>query len=151
MNKKIKTLILLTFITLPLISEPLSVTAASEPEVIESPLGEFNPENPSQTIPLEEGNIPADVIKITVTPSGFEPSEFTVKAGEVVSITVTGVDATHVFKFESPELSNVAIGVANGETRGISFIAPEEPGDYVFYCDVPGHRARGEQGVMHVE
>jgi len=107
MNKKIKTLILFTFITLPLISEPLSVTAASEPEVIESPLGEFNPENPSQTIPLEEGNIPADVIKIKATPSGF-------------------VDATHVFKFESPELSNVAIGVANGETRGISFIAPEE-------------------------
>ncbi|MCD6097053.1 cupredoxin domain-containing protein [bacterium] len=123
----------------------------SEPEVIESPLGEFNPEDLSQTAPLEEEEIPEDVIKIKATPSGFEPSEFTVKAGEVVSITVTGVDATHVFKFESPELSNVAIGVANGETRGISFIAPEEPGDYVFYCDVPGHRARGEQGVMHVE
>jgi len=78
------------------------------------------------------------VIKIKATPSGFEPSEFTVKVGEVVSIAVTGVGATHVFKFESPELSNVAIGVANRETRGISFIAPKEPGDYVFYCDVPG-------------
>jgi uncharacterized cupredoxin-like copper-binding protein len=36
------------------------------------------------------------------------------------------------------------------ETRAITFQAPE-PGEYEFYCDVPGHEARGEVGTMIVE
>ena len=122
----------------------------TEPEMIEAPLGEFNPENINQTPPLVEEQIPAAVIKIRATTTGFEPNEFSVKAGKPVSLAITGVDATHVFKFNDPSLSNVAVGVANGETRGISFVAPSQTGDYSFYCDVPGHQARGEAGVMHV-
>jgi len=130
--------------------EPAPVEEPPAPEMVESPLGEFNPETPHQTGPLAEEEVPEEAIKLRATTTGFEPSEFSVKAGSVVSLTVTGVDATHVFKFEDPSLANVAVGVANGETRGISFVAPDKPGDYAFYCDVPGHRARGEEGVMHV-
>ena len=85
-----------------------------------------------------------------VTKRGFLPDNFTVKAGQVVILVVKGVDATHVFKFSDPSLKGIAIGVAKGESRGIVFNAPDKPGNYTFYCDVPGHQARGERGVMHV-
>ena len=129
-------------------SDTATGTIAPLPTQMDSPLGSFNPWSPNQTPPLSE--IPPGVIQIGVSASGFNPNEFRVVSGYVVSLTVTSLDEwTHVFKFEDSTLSGVAIGLSSGETRGISFIAPA-PGDYTFYCSVPGHRERGEIGVMHV-
>ena len=130
---------------------PAEIPAEPEvPETEQAPLGEFNPEAPVQTMPLAAEEIPEAVIRLEMSVSGITPPEFTVKPGENVSLVITSLDSTHVFKFEDPVLSKVAVGLAREETRGISFKAPAEKGDYVFYCDVPGHRARGESGVMHV-
>ena len=90
-------------------------------------------------------------VKLNVSASGFEPKEFDVNAGQMVTLSVSSGDMTHVFKFDAPELQNVALGLASNETRAIAFKAPAGKGDYSFYCDVPGHRARGETGVMHVK
>jgi len=109
-----------------------------------------SPEAPKQSRSLSEKEVPEDAVKLTLTASGFEPSEFTVKAGDVVTLSLTSGDRTHVFKFDDPSLQGVAIGVASNETRTITFKAPSK-GDYTFYCDVPGHRGRGETGVMHVK
>jgi uncharacterized cupredoxin-like copper-binding protein len=109
-----------------------------------------SPEAPKQSRALAEEEIPSEAIKLSVSAAGFEPNEFTVKAGEPVTISVTSTDKTHVFKFDAEVLRAVAVGVAGGETRAITFNAPEA-GDYTFFCDVPGHRGRGETGVMHVK
>lgn len=109
------------------------------------------PENPYQSAPVSGGEVPTDFIKMTVSAEGFAPSRFAVPAGGSVGISLTSGDHTHIFKFENPSLKNVAVGVGPGETRLIEFYAPTEKGEYVFYCDVPGHRARGEEGVMVVE
>ena len=102
--------------------------------------------------PGEEKNLPKETVKLTVTASGFTPNEFTVKAGSTIDLAVSSGDQwTHVFKFDDPILQSVALGLAGGETRMITFKAPAGKGDYSFYCDVPGHRARGETGVMHVK
>ena len=115
-----------------------------------SPLGEFEIENPKMTIPLVKAEIPEEVIQLTISSSGFEPKEFTVKSNQPISLTLTSLDTgTHILKFDNPELEKIQIAVA-GTTRGISFIAPEV-GDYVFYCSIPGHRETGEAGIMHVE
>ncbi|MBU4370126.1 cupredoxin domain-containing protein [Patescibacteria group bacterium] len=109
-----------------------------------------SPEAPKQSRALDETEIPASAVKLTVTANGFSPSEFTVKPGQAVTLSVTSGDKTHVFKFDDNALQAVAVGVAGGETRAITFNAPTA-GDYTFYCDVPGHRGRGETGVMHVK
>ena len=102
--------------------------------------------------PGEEKNLPGESIKLTVTASGFTPNEFTVSADSMVNLAVSSGDQwTHVFKFDDPSLQNVALGLAGGETRMITFKAPAAKSDYSFYCDVPGHRGRGEQGVMHIK
>jgi uncharacterized cupredoxin-like copper-binding protein len=59
-------------------------------------------------------------------------------------------DSTHIFKFKDDALKAVAVGIAPGETRAITFQTPG-PGEYEFYCDVPGHEGRGEAGIMIVE
>ena len=109
-----------------------------------------SPDAPKQSRSLSEEEIPETAVQLTVSASGFVPNEFDVKAGDVVTLSVTSADRTHVFKFDDASLQGVAVGIAGNETRAITFKAPAV-GDYTFYCDVPGHRGRGETGVMHVK
>jgi len=109
-----------------------------------------SPDAPKQSRSLSDAEVPETAIQLTVSASGFSPNEFDVKSGDVVTLSVTSADRTHVFKFDDASLQGVAIGVAGNETRAITFKAPVK-GDYTFYCDVPGHRGRGETGVMHVK
>lgn len=112
----------------------------------------MSPDAPQQTPPITKDELPASVIKLDVTSSGFTPSSFEVKKGEPVTFSLTSADSsTHVFMFDSPELAAVAIGVGPGETRAITFNAPSTAGEYSFRCDVPGHSSRGETGKMIVK
>jgi len=121
-----------------------------EPVIAMAPLGEFEIENPKMTVPLKKAEISEEVIQLTVSSTGFEPKEFTVKTGQPISLTLTSLNkGTHILKFDSPELERIQIAIA-GTTRGISFIAPDA-GDYVFFCSIPGHRESGEEGIMHVK
>ncbi len=98
-----------------------------------------SPDAPQQSSPIGEGEIPQDSINILATrDGGYVPSEFTVRSGDLVTLSVTaGDERVYVFKFRDPSLSAVAIGVGPGETRSIRFNAPSS-GEYEFYCDVPG-------------
>ena len=111
-----------------------------------------SPEAPQQSDPIEdEAAVPATAIKLTVSAQGFSPSSFEVDAGEAITLSVTSVDEfTHVFAFKDTSLSAVAVGLAPGETRAITFNAPDQEGEYTFFCNVPGHEGRGEVGTMIV-
>ena len=124
------------------------LTPAGEP--VDNTALPGSPDAPKQSRSLSEEELPEKAIQLTVSASGFVPNEFDVKSGDVVTLSVTSADRTHVFKFDDASLQGVAIGVAGNETRAITFKAPVK-GDYTFYCDVPGHRGRGETGVMHVK
>lgn len=109
-------------------------------------------EAPKQTAPVSKDQLSESVIQLGVSAAGWDPAEFTVKAGAPVSISITSTDSfTHVFMFDDAALSAVAVGVSPGETRAITFNAPTTPGEYAFHCDVPGHKARGEVGKMIVQ
>ena len=122
----------------------------SSGEIVNNEALPGSPDAPKQSRSLAEGEVPKDAVTLNITAGGFEPDEFTVKSNSVVTLSATSGDRTHVFKFDDPGLQGVAIGIAGGETRAITFKAPSS-GDYTFFCDVPGHRGRGETGVMHVK
>lgn len=131
------------------VSEPSEVPAWY---VSGEPTDWQNPEKPESSLPLEEKGIPEEAVKMGVTAQGFSPSSFEVRKGEKIFLAVTSQDEwTHVFKFKDESLVKVAVGVAPGETRAITFYAPSESGEYEFFCDVPGHEARGEKGKMIVK
>jgi plastocyanin len=107
---------------------------------------------PRQTDVIPVNELPSSAIKLTVTEKGFFPKEFTVKAGESTTLSLTSGDSqTHILKFDSASLSAVAIGVETKQTRAITFNAPKTPGEYSFYCMVLGHASRGEAGKMIVK
>jgi plastocyanin len=79
----------------------------------------------------------------------FEPSELSAKAGDV----------TVEYDNPSPVQHSVAIE-AGSETLAESEIGTEatltasaelDPGEYVFYCTVPGHREAGMEGTLTVK
>ncbi|HXF44060.1 MAG TPA: cupredoxin domain-containing protein [Candidatus Paceibacterota bacterium] len=135
--------------TSPVTAEGEVITDSGNPVRLDVTPG--TPEAPQQSNPISREILPESAIQIEVSDQGFSPTTFTVKAGEAVTLSLTSVGSqTHVFKFENPSLKAVAIGVGPEETRAITFNAPTA-GSYAFYCDVPGHRSRGEEGVMMVE
>jgi plastocyanin len=110
------------------------------------------PEAPTQSFITSEEDLPESVIKMRITPTSIEPAEFSVNPGQAVALSVTAAgDATEIFRFDDPSLKAVAVGVAPGKTRVITFNAPTEEGEYTYYSDVANHRARGAEGVMIVE
>ncbi len=120
-------------------------------EVAKNDVTPGTPEAPQQSNPVSPEALPSAAIKLSVSASGYSPNQFTVKAGAPVTLSVTASDSqTHIFMFDDASLSAVAVGVAPGETRAITFNAPTKKGDYTFKCDVPGHAGRGETGKMVV-
>jgi len=105
---------------------------------------------PSQT--LTEEQIPEEALVINISrEAGFEPQQFRVKPGQVVTIALTSIDnSVHGFRFTDKILTAVAVSVNPGETRAITFKAPEMLGEYAFHCTAPGHKRKGEIGSMIV-
>jgi len=114
----------------------------------------MSPEAPQESLPItDKSTITSDAISIKVTAMGISPKEFRVKASAVTHLLVSSGDQfTHLFKFQDPSLSAIAVGIGPGDpTRLMTFNAPAKRGEYQFICDVPGHVGRGELGKMIVE
>lgn len=132
---------------------PQNQTATEiQPPIIQQPPAPAPPSRPYQSAPIQKEEVPSTAIKLVVSSEGFFPSVFMVKAKQKVTLAVTSGDTqTHIFKFEDESLSDVAVGLGPKETRTIEFFAPKKAAEYLFYCDVPGHKGRGEIGKMIVE
>ena len=71
----------------------------------------------------------------------FEPDHLTATAG-VIHIVLDNTGATtHTLVIDGQDFK-----LTNDDSGDIDLAA----GDYVFYCDVPGHRAAGMEGALTV-
>jgi hypothetical protein len=105
---------------------------------------------PVQSGVADEAAIPAGAIKISGVAGGFEPKEFTVKAGEEITLAlISRIDLPVVLTFYNPNMAAVAIGCGPQEARWVTFKAPTTPGEYIFKNDVIGHST--ETGRMIVK
>lgn len=97
----------------------------------------------------ESSDVAEDARRIEVTASSFEfdPDEIRVEAGEDLAIVLTSTDIIHDFTIDELDAHVSADG---GETEEGGFTA-DEPGEYTFYCTVPGHRDAGMEGTLIVE
>ncbi|MFA5024010.1 MAG: cupredoxin domain-containing protein [Patescibacteria group bacterium] len=106
---------------------------------------------PRQTGFLKKEDLPTTLVKVEVGNGKFSPTEFKTHLGAPTSFSLTGVDKlTHLIAFDSPALSAVIIMVGPGQTKAITFNAPDKAGEYTFRCDSPGHAEKGETGKMYV-
>lgn len=96
-------------------------------------------------------------IKVTMTDFQFDPMEFTVPAGQTITINATNDGAVeHEFvvfnfgtdageKFGDEDEANIywEVEVQPGETVTETFVAPSEPGSYYVTCGIEGHLEAG--------
>jgi len=90
----------------------------------------------------------APTVEVTGVNFSFAPAELTIDA-ERFNVAFTAEDVFHTFVIEDTDGDDVVASARLGETDrgGVEL----EPGEYVFYCDVPGHRAGGMEGTLTVE
>ena len=77
----------------------------------------------------------------------FKPKRLPIAADTDVDISLENTGAA-VHTFVIDELK-IKVEVAPGETGSAMINAPA--GKYTFYCDVPGHREAGMEGILNVK
>ena len=71
----------------------------------------------------------------------FDPDQLTATAGVIHIVQENTGATTHTFVIDGQDFK-----LTNDDSGDIELAA----GDYVFYCDVPGHRAAGMEGTLTV-
>ena len=106
----------------------------------------------------------SDKIDVTMTDFQFQPSQFTVPAGQEITFTSSNNGAVvHNFvimklgtsagpMFDEEDIPNVywEVELLPGADTNTSFTAPTEPGDYEVVCRTEGHIASGMTGKLTV-
>lgn len=110
---------------------------------------EMEEEDDSDSTNVESSNTESIEISMTGSDYEFDPETFTVEAGQEVTVTLTSGDLMHDFVLEDMDVRTEIIEA--GDSDSVTFTAPEEPGEYTYYCSVGNHRAMGMEGTMIVE
>ncbi len=78
----------------------------------------------------------------------FDPAEVTAPAGEIVFDLVERGGQTHTLLFDEVDDFKLSVSGADQDDSGALVL---EPGEYTYYCDIPGHRAQGMVGTLTIE
>ncbi|MBI4761589.1 MAG: cupredoxin domain-containing protein [Chloroflexota bacterium] len=103
-------------------------------------------------------------INVTMTDFKFEPMEFTVPAGQEITINAVnngavehefvifklGTNAGEKFGDEDEENIYWEVEVLPGQTTSATFTAPSAPGEYYVTCGIEGHLEAGMSGKLIV-
>lgn len=76
----------------------------------------------------------------------FSVKEMTVRKGDKVKLKVTVTSGTHDFNIDE---FNIHEATSLNKEKVIEFIA-DQAGEFVYYCNMPGHRAAGQWGTLKV-
>jgi uncharacterized cupredoxin-like copper-binding protein len=117
----------------------------------------------------QEAAAPADAQRRTVLVGdsmSYDPAALTVQAGKPVLLTVRNTGNTdHDLVFQALPARDVTTTGQSAHNHGAGTIAghpklksevtvgftPTTPGEYVFFCTLPGHRQLGMIGALTVE
>ncbi|MGQ0825383.1 MAG: plastocyanin/azurin family copper-binding protein [Actinomycetota bacterium] len=80
----------------------------------------------------------------------FVPSEAEGETG-IARVTLTNEGGQHTLAFEDTSVRFEHVEVAAGGDVDTSRAFFGEPGEYVFFCEIPGHREAGMEGVVVVD
>jgi plastocyanin len=111
-------------------------------------------EEPAAEEPTTDTGAPAgggSSLTLTADPSGalaFDTTELTAAAGEVTIELVNDSGVQHNVEVEGNGVEEVSDTITEGST---DLSIQLDPGEYTFFCAVPGHRAAGMEGTLTVD
>lgn len=120
-----------------------------------------NDTSTTQTQPAEttdNGNATAgtaaQTLSLAADPSGalaYDTTELTAKTGKITLDFANDSQVPHDVVIDDPDGKEVArTEIITGASETTEFTA-DKPGDYKFYCSVPGHEQGGMVGTLKVE
>ena len=95
-----------------------------------------------------------DAADLTGTPFSmsemeFDPDTLTVTAGEEVEIALSNDGSIdHNMSIDEADFDE---DLDSNDAESFTFTAPDSPGEYKIYCDVPGHESAGMVATLIVE
>ena len=92
-----------------------------------------------------------ETLRVTADESGnlaWEPTELSTSAGPVTIELDNPSSVPHNVELEGSGVQEVSDTVAQDTT---SVTADLQPGEYTYFCNVPGHREAGMEGTLTVE
>ena len=98
-----------------------------------------------------EGTAGGTHLTLTADPSGalsFDTTELTAAAGEVTIELVNDSGMPHNVEVEGNGVEEVSDTISEGSTE---LTLTLEPGEYEYYCAIPGHREGGMEGTLTVQ
>jgi plastocyanin len=122
---------------------------AAAPPPAEAPPAEPPAEEPAAT--GEEPAAGATELQLAADPSGqlaFDKTSLEAPAGEVSIVLTNDSPVPHDVSIEGNGVDVEGEIFSGGGTRTTS--ADLQPGEYTFYCSVPGHRDAGMEGTLTV-
>ena len=90
-------------------------------------------------------------LELAADPGGalaFDQTELTAPAGEVTIHLTNDAQIPHNVEVEGNGVEEVSDTITGSDT---SLTLTLEPGEYEFYCAIPGHREGGMEGTLTVE
>lgn len=99
------------------------------------------------------GPAPGGKLAIVAAPGGkltYAPLKFTVKTGVYEMSLTDGSTGPHTLDFDDPTTLFAGLQVGTSGEKVSSRIFFGTPGDYTYFCAIPGHRAAGMQGTITV-
>lgn len=93
-----------------------------------------------------------EAIELSAVPSGdlaFDTDELRAEAGSVTLAMANPSPISHNVSIDGGGVDQEGETVGEGETSTVT--AELDPGEYAFYCSVPGHREGGMEGDLTVE
>jgi plastocyanin len=108
-------------------------------------------EPPAEETTTEGGGGGEHMLALVADPGGalaFDQTELHAAAGEVTIELTNDSGIPHNVEVEGNGVEEVSDTITEGST---SLTLTLEPGEYEFYCAVPGHREGGMEGTLTVE
>jgi plastocyanin len=78
----------------------------------------------------------------------FQKDELTAPTGEITLVMENPSSVEHNIAVKGDDIDEKGPVVGQGETSEVTVTL--EPGEYEFYCSVPGHEAAGMEGTLTV-
>ena len=79
----------------------------------------------------------------------FQPNQITAEPGQVVAITLSNPDSIkHDFVVDDIGGESIQVELQPRQEVTFTITMPDEPGEWQFYCSVPGHRELGMEGII---
>jgi plastocyanin len=102
--------------------------------------------------PNDSGTVVEDAdvtVEMTTSNMSFEPDRITAEPGQVVAIVLSNPDSIkHDFVLDDIGGQSVHVEVQPRQEVTFTITMPDEPGEWRFYCSVPGPEALRMEGFI---